>query len=196
MCGCGWGCGWVQYLDAPHTAAVVQGRVQLAGAPYVPDVPHVHAVVVVHACQEPRGGVKGHGHGVGVAGGPVGRRAAWKQRDLVGGGSSRVPQQLKAGERSYPCGALCVRSTPRRWGRCRVLTYCRPDEPNTLIAPSAQPQKIKSSLTTRQLAAAVCQQRQRRLIQQAFISKTNQPAARTVDHVMPRVGPRARLAVS
>lgn len=47
------------YLDAPHGAAVVQSRVQLPHVSHIFDVPHVHAVVVVHTGQVFGGGVKG-----------------------------------------------------------------------------------------------------------------------------------------
>lgn len=53
----------------------------------------------------------------------------------------------------YPCSA------PRRCGRCSVVKYCRRSGLNTRITPSAQPQKMKSSLTARQLAEDVCGQK-------------------------------------
>lgn len=50
----------------------------------------------------------------------------------------------------YLWGSL--RSTPSWCGRGSVVTYCRLDGLNTLTTPSAQAQKIKSSLATTQLA--------------------------------------------
>ena len=69
------------YLDAPDAAAVVQSRVQLGGVPHVSDVPHVHAVVVVHTGQVSGGGVKGHRQRVGVLSTGAGREQVAVETD-------------------------------------------------------------------------------------------------------------------
>lgn len=70
-------------LQAPHTAAVVQSRVELPDGPRLLDVPHVQAVVAVHAGEPLPSGVKGQGQHVGVLGpGAGGQRAEREQRGV------------------------------------------------------------------------------------------------------------------
>ena len=109
-------------------------------------------------------------------------------------GHQEAPSEERdaAGQRRAGATYLCwsARGRPSGWGRGSVDTYCRSDGRNTRTSPSAQAQKTKSSLATRQLAEAAWRPHGSQGCQTPAGSR-----AQAAVHRQPCTGSRAQAAV-